>query len=109
MKVGAYLTQEMGFTNVSRLAGGIIAYDRTINEVDPSEEPLFKGTNYVFDGRVGREITSDALGVCITCAEKTNLLSNCKNVNCHKRIVQCEKCVGTFSGCCSSDCRETCY
>ena len=30
VKVGAYLEQEMGFKNVSRLAGGIIAYDRTL-------------------------------------------------------------------------------
>ena len=28
VKVGAYLTQELNFTNVNRLAGGIIAYDR---------------------------------------------------------------------------------
>jgi hypothetical protein len=27
VKVGAYLTQELGFTNVSQLASGIIAYD----------------------------------------------------------------------------------
>ena len=31
VKVGAYLTQELGFTNVSRLAGGIVAYDRTLS------------------------------------------------------------------------------
>ena len=106
VKVGAYLTQEMGFTNVSRLAGGIIAYDRTLNEKNPEEEPMFKGTNYVFDGRVGREITRDALGVCITCGGKTNLLSNCKNVDCHKRIVQCNDCIDPFGGCCSDACKE---
>lgn len=106
VKVGAYLTQEMGFTNVSRLAGGIIAYDRTLNEKNQEEEPMFKGTNYVFDGRVGREITQDLLGICITCKGKTNLLSNCKNVDCHKRIVQCDTCVDSFLGCCSEKCKE---
>lgn len=104
VKVAAYLTQEMGFTNVSRLAGGIIAYDRTLNKIAPEEEPLFKGTNYVFDGRVGRKITDDALGSCITCSEKTSLLSNCKNVQCHRRMVQCEKCRDLFHGCCSDAC-----
>lgn len=42
VKVNAYLTQEMGMTNVSRLAGGIISYDRTLNEQAPSEESMFK-------------------------------------------------------------------
>ena len=106
VKVGAYLTQEMGFTNVARLAGGIIAYDRTLNNQAPEEEPMFKGTNYVFDGRVGRQITDDALGQCITCDGKTNLLSNCMNVDCHKRIVQCAKCSESFRGCCSKICQE---
>ena len=30
----------MGFTNVSRLAGGIIAYDRTLNEKKEGEESM---------------------------------------------------------------------
>ena len=42
VKVNAYLTQEMGMTNVSRLAGGIISYDRTLNEEAPAEESMFK-------------------------------------------------------------------
>jgi len=106
VKVGAYLTQEMGFTNVSRLAGGIIAYDRTLNNNAPEEEPMFKGTNYVFDGRVGRQITDDALGDCMTCGGKTNLLSNCMNTNCHKRMVQCDKCRDSYSGTCSEVCKN---
>jgi len=113
VKVGAYLTQELGFTNVSRLAGGIIAYDRTLNDDNsattvsgaPKEEHMFKGTNYVFDGRVGRQITDDALANCVTCGEKANLLSNCNNGNCHKRMVQCETCRGTFLGTCSESCK----
>jgi len=106
VKVGAYLTQEMGFTNVSRLAGGIIAYDRTLNDEAPEEEPMFKGTNYVFDGRVGRQITDDALGDCLTCEAKTNLLSNCMNSNCHKRMVQCDNCRDSYRGTCSEVCKN---
>jgi predicted sulfurtransferase len=106
VKVGAYLTQEMGFTNVSRLAGGIIAYDRTLNDKAPEEEPMFKGTNYVFDGRVGRQITDDALGDCMTCGGKTNLLSNCMNSNCHKRMIQCDNCRDSYSGTCSEVCKN---
>lgn len=105
VKVNAYLTQELNFTNVSRLAGGIIGYDRTLNEQAPSEEPMFKGTNFVFDGRMGRRITSDKLGTCLTCGSKTHLVSNCKNENCHKRMVQCEECQASFFGACSEGCK----
>ena len=149
--MGAYLTQEMGFSNVSRLAGGIVAYDRaltnrreeeeavasevdgdmtddddsvgyvgTVRMVDPEgntddqdkdqdeddeNEPMFKGTNFVFDGRVGRQITDDAMGDCVTCSKKTNLVGNCSNRNCNTRTVQCAKCRTKFSGSCSDACR----
>ena len=105
VKVNAYLTQELEFTNVSRLAGGIIGYDRTLSEQAPTEEPMFKGTNYVFDGRMGRRITNDQLGTCLTCGSKTHLVSNCKNENCHKRMVQCEYCRDSFFGTCSEGCK----
>lgn len=106
VKVGAFLTQAMGFTNVSRLAGGIIAYDRTLNEMAEGEESLFKGTNFVFDGRLGRQITDDALASCVTCGAETSLVSNCLNDNCHKRMVQCETCRTSFHGTCSDACKN---
>ncbi len=106
VKVGAYLTQELGFTNVSRLAGGIIAYDRTMNEKAAGEESMFKGTNFVFDGRLGRPITEDALATCVTCGTETSLVSNCLNDNCHKRMVQCESCRTSFHGTCSDACKN---
>ena len=100
------MTQELGFTNVSRLAGGIIAYDRTLGEQAADEESMFKGTNFVFDGRLGRQITDDALSQCITCGAETSLVSNCRNDNCHQRMVQCEKCRTTFHGACSDACKH---
>jgi predicted sulfurtransferase/predicted O-methyltransferase YrrM len=108
VKVGAYLTQELGFTNVSRLAGGIVAYDRTLGEQGRQTESLFKGTNFVFDGRLGRAITDDALGTCVSCGDgkKTSLVSNCRNENCHKRIIQCENCRSSMLGTCSDPCRQ---
>ena len=105
VKVNAYLTQELGMTNVSRLAGGVIGYDRTLSEQRPDEEPMFKGVNYVFDGRMGRRITKDKLGTCYTCGAKTHLVTNCKNDNCHRRMVQCEHCQDAFYGTCSSACK----
>jgi predicted O-methyltransferase YrrM len=105
VKVGAYLTQKMGYTNVSRLAGGIIGYDRSLREHAPHEEPMFKGTNFVFDGRLGRAITDAALGDCVTCGLKTSRVSNCRNENCHKRIIQCSACRTSYQGACSEPCR----
>ncbi|KAL7548790.1 hypothetical protein ACHAWF_012049 [Thalassiosira exigua] len=105
VKVNAYLTQELGFTDVSRLAGGVVAYDRALREEAPAEEPLFKGVNYVFDGRMGRRITEDRLGTCHTCGAKTSLVTNCRNENCHRRMVQCERCRDSFFGTCSEGCK----
>lgn len=106
VKVGAYVTQKMGFKNFTRLAGGIVAYDRTLQEQAPTEDPLFKGTNFVFDGRLGRPITEDSLGTCLTCGAETSLVSNCRNENCHKRMIQCENCRTSFLGTCSDACRH---
>lgn len=106
VKVGAYVTQKMGFNNFSRLAGGIIAYDRTLQEKAPNEEPLFKGTNFVFDGRLGRPITEDAMATCVTCQKETSHVGNCRNLNCHKRMVQCPECEIRFVGTCSDACRQ---
>ncbi|GKY98758.1 hypothetical protein MPSEU_000832100 [Mayamaea pseudoterrestris] len=106
VKAGAYVTQELGFTNVSRLAGGIIAYDRILREKAEDEESMFKGTNFVFDNRLGRQITDDALGTCLTCGGETALVSNCRNENCHKRMVQCEQCRTNMRGTCSDACQN---
>jgi predicted sulfurtransferase/predicted O-methyltransferase YrrM len=167
VKVGAYVTQELGYTNVNRLAGGIIAYDRAITtnftttaatdnsslpttstttideeetihhdnndnhnesreetmnqpssfaaidksnnnsnktEATTSTTSLFRGINFVFDGRLGRKITDDAFGTCVTCGSKATFVSNCRNNNCHKRMVQCETCISNYFGTCSTAC-----
>jgi predicted O-methyltransferase YrrM len=67
---------------------------------------MFKGTNFVFDGRLGRQITEDALGTCVTCGAETSLVSNCRNDNCHQRIIQCESCRTGFHGTCSTACKN---
>jgi hypothetical protein len=36
------------------------------------------------------------LGICYMCGGKTNMIRNCKNDNCHRRMVQCEVCLGKF-------------
>ena len=47
----------------------------------------------------------DQLGTCYTCGSRTHLVSNCKNENCHRRMVQCENCVDSLLGTCSEGCK----
>jgi len=41
--------------NVSRLAGLVVAFDRVLGEQMPDEESMFRGVNFVFDGRGGKD------------------------------------------------------
>ena len=38
VKINAYLEQELGFTNVGRLEGGIISYAKEIQKLNPEQE-----------------------------------------------------------------------
>ena len=112
MKINAFLKQTLGFTNTSRLKGGIISYARelrqntklssTTNETSnnqnndstnnnnkivekdvlPSPLSLFKGVNYVFDDRMGSRITDDILTSCEICGTPCDSFSNCNNEPC---------------------------
>jgi hypothetical protein len=108
VKINAYLEQRLGFRNVHRLQGGIIAYARElesqskpssdITEVEvtlvapslPSSkderniaESRFKGVNYVFDERIGSRITDHVLTSCQLCGKKCDSYSNCQNGPCN--------------------------
>ena len=125
VKINAYLQQEMGFTNVGRLEGGIISYtkelersslDRSAGTID-GDKPIhlsrdvggvskFKGMNYVFDERMGARITADILSQCETCGAECDLFKNCENYDCHIRFIQCEKCIRGYKGCCCVACEK---
>ena len=42
---------------------------------------LFKGLNYVFDGRMVEQVTDDILGTCGNCGVECNLPKNCHYCN----------------------------
>ncbi|ETI44000.1 hypothetical protein F443_11242 [Phytophthora nicotianae P1569] len=125
-KVGAYLTQYKGISNVQKLHGGIVNYMRFLQEQrqaamdarghsdDAVEEEfsLFKGKNFVFDQRcVGElteseEVTDDVLGRCFQCGEPCNHHTNCSNLMCHGLILQCSNCATTMLGACSEACKH---
>ncbi|CAI5726744.1 unnamed protein product [Peronospora effusa] len=133
-KVGAYLTQYKGISNVQKLHGGIVNYvhflkeqrqaatrararcvnvgaDTTTDDGNVKEVmSLFRGKNFVFDQRcVGdltesEEVTDDVLGQCFQCAEPCNRHTNCSNVMCHGLILQCLQCARSMVGACSQAC-----
>jgi UPF0176 protein len=96
----AELATTWGFTDVSGLRGGIVAYAREI----PPSESLFRGVNVVFDRRRTVAVTEDALGQCISCGERTSRLSNCSNKACAAILVQCTLCGEAMRGTCSPAC-----
>ncbi|RLN59715.1 hypothetical protein BBP00_00006365, partial [Phytophthora kernoviae] len=127
-KVGAYLAQYKGVSNVQKLHGGIVNYMRFLKENKKAEAEarasssdavkieeevsLFKGKNFVFDQRcVGQlteseEVTSDVLGRCFQCGEPCNHHTNCSNLMCHGLILQCPKCAANLLGSCTEACKQ---
>ena len=130
VKINAYLEQKKGFTNVSRLAGGIISYVKELQQPSSSspeeegsqtvveediasihlqrdvERSKFKGVNYVFDERMGSRVTKDVLTACETCGEGFDIYTNCANTDCHIRFIQCSACSDRYSGCCCLSCQQ---
>jgi len=131
VKINAYLSQRMNFSNIGRLHGGILNYARTVREScivstgkssdSNNNSPLqqttgdaasgmqskFQGINYVFDQRLGTRVTDDVLGKCHLCSSVCDTHTNCKAPKCRVRIVQCAKCAIAFSGCCSLECQSS--
>ncbi|CEG48291.1 Rhodanese-like domain [Plasmopara halstedii] len=124
-KIGAYLTQHKGISNVQKLHGGIINYVQYLQKQRSAavkacaesgdaidEVSLFKGKNFVFDQRCvaefteSEEVTKDILGQCLQCGEPCNHHTNCSNLMCHALSLQCFKCVATMMGACSETCKH---
>lgn len=100
-KASAYLKHH-GFTNVFHLEGGIIEYVRQVKE--QKLENKFKGKNFVFDNRLGEQITEEIISHCHQCGEKSDTHRNCANRACHLLFIQCENCREKFEGCCREEC-----
>ncbi len=100
-KASAFLKQE-GFSQVYQLEGGIIAYANAMKE--SGTPSLFKGKNFVFDGRMSETVTPDILGTCFTCKSPADSYDNCTNDLCHALFIQCQPCKERLQGACSEDC-----
>ena len=100
-KASSYLIKN-GFTDVNQLKGGIIEYANQMKE--KGEKGKFIGKNFVFDERLGEEITSDIISSCHICKEPSNTHRNCSNKFCHILFIQCKTCNNKLDGCCSTKC-----
>jgi len=100
-KASAYLLHN-GFTKVFHLEGGIIEYVHQVKK--QGLENKFKGKNFVFDNRLGEQITEEIISNCHQCGEKCDTHRNCENKACHLLFIQCDDCYEKFQGCCSAEC-----
>jgi UPF0176 protein len=93
-----------GLKDVNQLYGGIISYARQVKE--DGLESKFKGTNFVFDERVGERISEDIISTCHQCEASCDTHVNCANDNCHLLFIQCTACAEKHKGCCSEECQR---
>jgi len=102
-KASAYLIHH-GFKDVNQLQGGIIQYAHDVKQNKAKNK--FIGKNFVFDHRLGENITDHIISYCNQCEISCNNYTNCANQSCHILFIQCEKCHKIFGGCCSKECCE---
>jgi len=103
-KASAYLKHQ-GFKDVNQLHGGIIDYARQIKAQGLPTK--FKGKNFVFDERLGEQISGEVISTCHQCGATCDTHTNCANEACHLLFIQCEACSTKFQGCCTPDCVDT--
>jgi UPF0176 protein len=102
-KASAFLKHH-GFNDVNQLHGGIIDYVRQIKS--DGLESKFIGKNFVFDERLGEQITSDIIAQCHQCDSPCDTHVNCANDDCHLLFIQCPSCAEKMNGCCTPNCKS---
>ena len=102
-KASAYF-KHRGFKNVFQLEGGIIEYARQVEK--QGLENKFKGKNFVFDDRLGEQISGDVIAKCHQCGTPCDAHKNCSNDACHILFIQCDACAAKYEKCCSQKCKD---
>tara|TARA_B100001029_G_C15054043_1_gene452975 strand:+ start:854 stop:1900 length:1047 start_codon:yes stop_codon:yes gene_type:complete len=102
-KASSYLIKN-GFKDVNQLNGGIIKYANDIKKDNIKSK--FIGKNFVFDHRLGENITDDIISNCHQCGNSSNKHLDCENQACHILFIQCEDCAEKYKNCCSKKCAD---
>lgn len=93
-----------GFKYIYHIEGGIIGY---VHDAKKNGLPiLFKGKNFVFDGRMSEKVSDDILSFCEQCHQPSDTYVNCNYNLCHLLFIQCSKCTIKFNKCCSLSCMK---
>ncbi|GAB4416813.1 MAG: rhodanese-related sulfurtransferase [Bacteroidia bacterium] len=93
-----------GFEHVYQLDGGIIQYAREVKAA--GLENKFRGKNFVFDERLGEDISGEVIAHCHQCGQPFDKHRNCANLSCNLLFIQCPDCAARYEGCCSEDCQH---
>lgn len=97
----AYLKQKGVAKDVYQVEGGIHRY------VEKYPDGHFRGSNYVFDGRIAEKINNDILSTCDVCTTTPcDFYTNCINAMCNKQFLGCPDCLKTYQEACSKSCFE---
>ncbi|RCX03615.1 UPF0176 protein [Schleiferia thermophila] len=102
-KASAYLKHH-GFKHVHQLHGGIIDYYRQVKQ--ENLENKFRGKNFVFDNRLGEQVSEEVIAHCHQCGKPCDTHRNCANKACNILFIQCDECAARFEGTCSKECQK---
>lgn len=99
-RASAYLKSKNITKKVYQIEGGIHRY------AEQFPDGLFRGKNYVFDGRIAVSVTQDVLGTCDICSTSCDEYTNCLNAECNKQFIACPNCIQKLGNTCSELCLE---
>lgn len=97
-RASAYVNKKGVAKKVYQLEGGIHRY------IEQFPDGHFRGSNYVFDGRVSHRVNDDILSTCDLCNTPCDYYTNCMNARCNKMFLGCPPCIKTSQECCSKAC-----
>ncbi len=96
----AYLQQKGVSKEIYQIDGGIHRY------IEKYPDGHFRGSNYVFDGRIAHQVNDDILSTCDVCTKTpSDFYTNCLNALCNKQFLVCPPCHTELKETCS----KTCY
>jgi predicted sulfurtransferase len=99
-RASAYVNKKGVTKKVYQIEGGIHRY------IEKFPDGHFRGSNYVFDGRISHRVNDDILTTCDTCPTPADYYTNCVNARCNKQFIGCPSCITKNKECCSVNCMQ---
>ncbi len=99
-RASAYVKEKGIAREVYQIEGGIHRY------IEQFPNGHFKGSYYVFDGRVSIKASDDILTNCDLCSVSCDFYVNCMNGLCNKQFIACTECIKNYAESCSATCKE---